>query len=180
MRRPLIRQYGYVVDDAEEAMKFWVETLGVGPFYYRPRIVTEFTFRNTVGELEVSVCLAQSGSVQIELLQQHNRTPSLLNEFTNAGRTGLHHVAFWTTELDRDVAEYAAQGKQPIQTANPRGGANRNCFFLTGNPNCYAIELSEVSGAKGELFAQVANAAEAWDGQDPVRWLPALGPPSAR
>ena len=31
------------------------------------------------------------------------------------------------------------------------------------------IELSEVCGWKAELFQQIADAAEGWDGSDPIR-----------
>ena len=33
-----IRQAGYVVRDIEAAMDFWSETLGVGPWFYNPRV----------------------------------------------------------------------------------------------------------------------------------------------
>ena len=29
-----VRQNGYVVRDIEQAMKYWSETMGVGPWYY--------------------------------------------------------------------------------------------------------------------------------------------------
>jgi len=31
------------------------------------------------------------------------------------------------------------------------------------------IELSELTGGKGDYFAQIATASQGWDGQDPVR-----------
>jgi hypothetical protein len=34
------------------------------------------------------------------------------------------------------------------------------------------IELSEVSGPKGDLFRLIAEAARDWDGRDPIRSLP--------
>ena len=33
-----IRQLGYVVHDIEAAMDYWSSTLGVGPWYYNPRV----------------------------------------------------------------------------------------------------------------------------------------------
>ena len=36
-----IRQLGYVVDDIEAGMKYWSETMGVGPWFYNPRVPIE-------------------------------------------------------------------------------------------------------------------------------------------
>ena len=33
-----IRQLGYVVPDIEAAMDYWSRTLGVGPWFYNPRV----------------------------------------------------------------------------------------------------------------------------------------------
>ena len=41
-----IRQLGYVVPDIEAAMDYWSRVLGVGPFFYAPRVPVEnFTYR---------------------------------------------------------------------------------------------------------------------------------------
>ena len=33
-----MRQLGYVVPDIEAAMDYWSRTLGVGPWYYNPKV----------------------------------------------------------------------------------------------------------------------------------------------
>ena len=41
-----IRQLGYVVPDIEAAMDYWSRVLGVGPFFYAPRVpVEKFTYK---------------------------------------------------------------------------------------------------------------------------------------
>ena len=41
-----IRQLGYVVPDIEAAMDYWSRVLGVGPFFYAPRVpVVNFIYR---------------------------------------------------------------------------------------------------------------------------------------
>jgi hypothetical protein len=37
------------------------------------------------------------------------------------------------------------------------------------------VELSEVAGPKGKLFRLIREAAQDWDGSDPVRPFPDLG-----
>ena len=46
---------------------------------------------------EMSIALANSGDLQIELIEQRNDAPSMYKEFLDAGNEGLQHVAFWTT-----------------------------------------------------------------------------------
>ena len=36
-----IRQLGYVVPDIEKAMDYWAKTMGVGPWFYNPKVPIE-------------------------------------------------------------------------------------------------------------------------------------------
>jgi len=85
-----IRQNGYVVRDVEAAMKHWTEVLGVGPFFYFERVPIEgFRYRGEPSPLEASIALANSGPLQIELIEQRNDAPSMYRDFLAAGREGL-------------------------------------------------------------------------------------------
>ena len=100
-----IRQNGYVVPDVEAAMTHWTEVLGVGPFYYFERVpIEEFRYRGEPSPLEVSIALANSGALQIELIQQRNDAPSMYRDFLlRESRGGLQHVAFWTQTFDAEM-----------------------------------------------------------------------------
>ena len=81
-----VRQNGYVVNDVEAAMRYWSETLGVGPFFYAPRVpVKNFHYRGAPQPIEVSVALANSGPLQIELVQQRNDVPSMYKASSTPG-----------------------------------------------------------------------------------------------
>jgi hypothetical protein len=166
-----IRQTAYLVDDIEEAMVYWSDTLGIGPFFYLKNHQADGSlFRGKPAGPRISLAFAQSGSVQIELVQQLNDAPSLFKEFRDAGGKGLHHLAFWTTEFDRDVGNYQKQGFVIVQTGGMAGPNNRNVFIeRPSQTQELTIEISEISGSKGEFFKRVALAAENWDGRDPVR-----------
>ena len=60
--------------------------------------------------MEVSIALANSGSLQIELIEQRNGAPSLYRDFLAAGREGLQHVAGWTADFDALLASAAERG----------------------------------------------------------------------
>jgi hypothetical protein len=165
-----IRQTAYLVDDIEEAMGYWSSTLGVGPFFYlKGHQANGSLFRGQPTDMRISLAFAQSGPLQIELVQQLNDAPSLFKESRDAGLRGLHHVAFWTTEFDRDVENYRKRGFEIVQTGGMAGANNRNVFIEGPKENQLAIEISEIAGSKGEFFKRVALAAENWDGSDPVR-----------
>ena len=64
-----VRQNGYVVRNIESALEHWTEVLGVGPFwYFEEAPVEDFRYRGEPSELVVSIALAQSGPLQIELI----------------------------------------------------------------------------------------------------------------
>jgi hypothetical protein len=69
------------------------------------------------------------------------------------------------------MARYREVGYQIVQAAGLGGPNNRNAFFEPSEAAALglAIEVSEISGAKGEFFRAIAAAADGWDGCDPVR-----------
>ena len=169
-----VRQNGYVVKDVEAAMKYWSETLGVGPFFYAPRVpVKNFRYRGEPQPIEVSVALANSGPLQIELVQQRNEVPSMYKAFLDAGHTGLQHIAYWTESFDQDIARLTAQGLKVVMSGEV-GERGRYAYFDTEFHPGSVIELSEVAGPKGKLFRLIREASEGWNGKDPVRPFPDL------
>jgi hypothetical protein len=166
-----IRQNGYVVRDIEAAMRHWTDVLGVGPFFLieRPPI-EDFRYRGEVSPLEVSIALANSGALQIELIQQHNDAPSMYRDFLAAGHEGLQHVAYWTDAMDDGLARAAAAGLA-IGQSGRIGARGRFVYFDTGTFPGSVVELSEVHGGKGRFFEEVRRAASGWDGSDPIRRL---------
>src|SRR4051812_419224 len=92
-------QNGYVVRDIRAAMDHWVNVMGVGPWYYIDRVKTDyFRHRGKDPAREMSVAPANSGDLQIELIQQRNDAPSMYKEFLDSGREGLQHMSYWTRD----------------------------------------------------------------------------------
>ncbi len=82
-----MRQVGIVVRDIEAAMRHWVEVCGVGPWFNADRLaVTGFTYAGRrYDEVHISIALANSGDVQLELIQQRCGTPSMYRDFLPPG-----------------------------------------------------------------------------------------------
>jgi len=169
-----IRQLGYVVPDIEAAMDYWAKTLGVGPWFYAPRVpVEKFHYKGEPSSPITSVALANSGPVQVELIQQRNDAPTMYRDFVKAKGSGLQHVAYWTQSFDADMAMLTARGFK-VGMGGEVGARGRFVYFETEYHPGSVIELSEVEGPKGRMFDLIRNAAVGWDGKDPVRQFPDL------
>lgn len=167
-----IRQNGYVVRDIEAAMRHWVEVLGIGPWFYFERApITEFRYAGERSDPQVSIALANSGALQIELIQQRDEAPSSYLDFLRAGREGLQHLAFWTEDFDAAAAAAASRGHRALQSGCSGGPDGRFVYYAAEAHPGTLIEISEISGAKGSFFAHVREAARTWDGSDPIRRL---------
>jgi AhpD family alkylhydroperoxidase len=162
------RQNGYVVRDIESAMRHWTQTLGVGPFFYVERApIEDLNYRGAPSAAEVSIALSQWGPLQIELIQQRNDAPSIYRDFIDAGYEGLHHTACWTESMDTELERLSQAGFKVEQSGTVAGG--RFVYFESSGPPGSVLELSDVSGGKAQLFAQIAATAKSWDGSDPIR-----------
>jgi hypothetical protein len=169
-----IRQLGYVVKDIEAAMDYWSRTLGVGPWYYNPKVpIRNYQYRGQAYEPHNSVALANSGDVQVELIQTRNDVPSMYRDFQQAGHEGLQHVAYWTRQYDADLERLLARGFKPVMGGEV-GENGRFIYFDTEYHPGTVIELSEVLGPKGALFDLIRQESRGWDGRNPIRPFPDL------
>ena len=163
-------QNGYVVRDISSAMKFWTEVLRVRPFFSIPSVKVDwFRYRGAESAVEMSIALANSGDLQIELIQQRNDPPSMYLDFLREHGEGLQHMSYWSTDYQALYDRALAAGFKVGHEGQIGGPNGRFAYFETpGHPGT-VIEISDISGAKGRFFERVKVAAADWDGADPVR-----------
>ena len=118
---------------------------------------------------EVSIALANSGDLQIELIQQRNDAPSMYRDFLNAGREGLQHMSYWTKSYQADFDRYLGLGFRIGQEGQIGGPDGRFAYFETEAHPGTVIEVSDISGSKGAFFERIAQAAANWNGTRPIR-----------
>ncbi|HTY97537.1 MAG TPA: VOC family protein [Solirubrobacteraceae bacterium] len=164
-------QLGYIVRDIRAGMDAWVAQ-GVGPWFYFENIETDyFRHRGVESPLRMSAAIANSGPLQIELIQQRNDAPSLYREFLDSGREGFQHISYWTTEYELLHSRALARGYVVGHEGSIGGEQGR--FAYLESPQTLAtgtvIEISDVSGPKGQFFAHVRELAADWDGTEPIR-----------
>ncbi|BBY57269.1 VOC family protein [Mycolicibacterium sarraceniae] len=85
----VIRQIGYIVRDFDKALAEFL-ALGVGPFYVMRGIEQTGNYRGQECTVKLSLALANSGDLQIEIIHQDNDAESISAEFTSAGGDGFH------------------------------------------------------------------------------------------
>ena len=175
-----IRQVAYLVPDIEAAMTHWAGTLGVGPWYYNPRVpIRNYFYRG-----------ARYEAAQLGRARQRRRPAD--RAAADAQRRALDVPRLPARGPQRRAAHRLLDRRTstPISSA-PRRPASRSawaarsartgasCYFEDRAPAGSAypgtvIELSEVAGPKGKLFDMIRAAAVDWDGKDPVRPFPDL------
>lgn len=170
-----IRQIAFVVRDIDTAMQYWTETLGIGPFFIKRKIeFSSFVYRGvSASSPTVSIALANSGSMQIELIEQHDDIPSIYKEFLDAGNQGLQHVSSWMTHSDmmRRKQELLAQGVSIAQECVIASSGVNLVYFDTGNGGGRMIfEIADLlEPGQLERIRNIVKAAQNWDGLEPVR-----------
>ena len=100
-----MRQVGIVVRDIDKAMRHWVEVCGVGPWFYAEQLpMTEFRYKGKPYDIKVSIALANSGDVQLELIQQRCDSPSLYRDFLAGGHEGMQHGQAGRSTITRSAS----------------------------------------------------------------------------
>lgn len=164
-----IRQNGYVVRDIQAALKHWIEVIGVGPWFINERFpFIGFEYKGQPSDPHCTLAFANSGSLQLELIQQRNDAPSMFKDFIDAGNEGLQHVAYWPEDLDALVDPMLKQGYSIGQTAQV-GEMGRFVYLETEAHPGTVIEISHLTPRRKAVFDKVREASEGWDGGDPIR-----------
>ena len=164
-----IRQISYIVRDLDDAVQTWLAH-GIGPWFILPNVRQRGgKFRGQPAEALLKLAFANSGELQIELIQQLDDTPSSYLEFLASGREGFHHLSFWADDFD--AAQNAAAQQQHwdlVQSGNARSG-----YYDTGGVTSTIIEISELTDRWRWITDTIRDAAATWDGEtDPIRTLP--------
>jgi catechol 2,3-dioxygenase-like lactoylglutathione lyase family enzyme len=165
-----IRQVGYIVRDLDDAIHRWT-ALGIGPWFtIRDLRQEDCRYRGELCEPTISIALANSGPMQIELIRPHGDTPSIYREYLDAHGEGFHQFAWWATDFDAVLRRARAAGWPVVFSGS--GGSVRFAYFEVDPAISAIVEVTELNDATRGLDRLVSGAAAQWDGvTDPVRPL---------
>lgn len=159
-----ILQHAWVVPDLDAAIHHWHRTLGVGPFLVNRNLkISNPMYRGAPRAVAFSTAVAQSGSVQIELVEQHDDGPSAFRDTVPAGASGFHHVAIIAEDFDAALREHAGVEI----AAEGRFGDIRFVYLDTSATLGAMLEILEDRPAIRAFFGAIRKANERWNG-DPA------------
>lgn len=176
-----IRQNGYVVDDLDAAVDHWIRKLGIGPFFLLPPLRFETCrYRGRATDPELRIAVANSGDLQIEIIEQVNEEPSSYLDFLSEHGPGLQHISVWSEQYAEDIARIAATGISSLQDAVLPGGV-RLTYFDTELHGGAVMEVLELHDRGRAMMAEIRDAAAEWDGSLPRRTIsPSVAPSAIR
>lgn len=163
----------YLVDDIDAAMRQWVEQLGIGPWTCIRNIDLDAVNCGTPMRLRIHEALAYAGTLQIQLVQSLNdpAEPTPYQSRVVAKQWGLHHVAYFSDDIDRDIATAMTQGfERSCEMRSADGHRYIYMRSLRPGPELW-IEFLEVFPLITDLYQQGIAETAAWDGRDPIRNL---------
>jgi hypothetical protein len=164
-----IIQFAYTVDDIQRGMRLYTELLRIGPwFLVGPFVPTKGRYRGAITKMSLSLAVAFAGEAMVELIEQHDREPSVYQETVKArGAHGFHHWAIGARDFDATVARFGSQGyEEAFSDISPRGV--RIVYFDTTRDLPGMLEIIEMTADVEEQYWQMYQAAKEWDGRHAV------------
>lgn len=162
-----IRQFGFIVGDVDAAIAQWA-ALGVAPWLViRDMRMERCRYRGALSEPMISMALANSGDMQIELIQQLDDTPSIYQEFMTATGGGLNQVAYWVEDLKAVRTDAVAAGWTEVWCGSEDGPTMFSYLEHPDSPLAI-VELMELNDMTRAMGVAVQNAAEAWAPGEPI------------
>ncbi len=163
-----VMQIAFVPKDFDAAIRYWTETMAVGPFFLMENIqLGEMRYMGEPSDCLFSIAIAYWGDMQVELIRQENDAPSIYR-----GQEGgaLHHTCVLTDDIQqaRQIAEDSGATILVEGKVAPDGAV---LYVDTGGGPGSIVEILQMSSGSDGLFAMIKAASVGWDGSDPVRKL---------
>jgi hypothetical protein len=164
-----IVQVAYTVEDINCAMRDFTQRLNVGPWFVTgPFTPSKGSYRDHPTDISLTLAVAFAGHMMIELIVQHDDKPSVYQETIKTKGYGFHHWAICSDKFDADVARYVSAGYSiAFSDLSPRGV--RIVYLDTTQDLPGMLEIIETTDALQAIYQSYFDAAQNWDGRDPVR-----------
>ncbi len=118
---------------------------------------------------QISIALANSGFIQIELIEQHDNAPSIYKEYLENSVGGLQHVSSWVTteELRLKKAELQTLGYSIAQECTIPSSGVQLVYFSTENASAnFIFEVADIMEPSQYGRVQgIKLAHEQWDAE---------------
>jgi len=165
-----VGQLAYLPADFDAAIRYWTETMGVGPFYVLENVALGgMKYKGQPSGAVFSIAIAYWGDVQIELIRAENAEPSIYTgEYAVNDR--LHHICIFVDSIEEARRAAAGAGAE-ILVEGTVGEDGAVIYVDPGNGPGHVIELLQNMTGAAEIFQMIKDAGKDWDGTDPLRIL---------
>ncbi|QPM68539.1 VOC family protein [Atribacter laminatus] len=139
-------QIGYLVKDLEGAVKFYMETLDVGPweiYTFAPPVLRESMVRGKPSNHDFRIAIASPGHIQVELIQPLTGR-SIYNEYLEQKGEGLHHVKYYYKDCQKAIQEFGKKGITVIQS----GKFDEDEYYYLDTLKYYGMVIEIGNGGK--------------------------------
>lgn len=162
-------QIAYAVTDVREAARRWADVFGAGPFFVVDHIpLGQVRYRGVPSTFDHSSAYGQWGDIMVELVCDHTIGPSPVADVVGVGGQGLHHLAYFVTNLEATQAQLTKQGWHEALHATTSSGMAFAFHDATSDLG-HMIELYESTDALLGFYRLVRDAAVGWNGTEPIR-----------
>ncbi|NLR70397.1 VOC family protein [Novosphingobium sp. ERN07] len=165
-----VGQLAYLPSDFDAAVRYWTETMGVGPFYLMENVALgDCKYKGVPTAAVFSIAIAYWGDVQIELIRAENAEPSIYTgEYAVKDR--LHHICIFVDSIAEARAACAEAGAE-ILVEGTVGADGEVIYVDAGQGPGHVIELLQNMTGADAIFQMIKDAGKDWDGSEPLRKL---------
>jgi methylmalonyl-CoA/ethylmalonyl-CoA epimerase len=165
-----IIQMAYLPEDFDAALRYWTETVGVGPFFLMENIqLGEMRYRGQPTDAVFSIAIAYWGDIQIELIRAENDAPSIYSG-DYAVKDRMHHICIFVESIE-EARRVCAETGAEILVEGKVGDSGEVIYVDAGGGPGHVIELLQPMAGSEGLFDMIKDAGRNWDGKDPLRKL---------
>lgn len=162
-------QTAFVVPDLRAAINRYVNEARIGPWFLLDRLdSSEGSYRGAPSRSAITLAMAFSGGLQIELIQPLDDQPSVYKELIDARGHGFHHFGKVVTDLDAETERLRACGHDEVFRMPVPTGGDVVYFDAKGALPGF-LEIFEGTPGMEAAFTRFQQASVGWDGSDPVR-----------
>jgi hypothetical protein len=166
-------QLGYVTPDMDNAIEYWANLIGAGPFYWADFEPEQQTHRGKPTHIRFRVAYAFSGDVHIELVQQLSGGASAyaeaLERRSSIPASGIfHHLMLKHDGYDRTYNDILKAGAEKSYDAFVPG-VGRFCYLDARSYADSYLELVEDTTEFEKALAKIREIHLTWDGRKPKR-----------
>lgn len=161
-----IVQNCYVVPDLEAACARMNALLGIGPFVGGVEaVLTDHVYRGQPADpIRLRGVFAQSGELNIEIVQILSTGPCAFTDMFAAGTGGLHHSAIFCDDYDATRDDWVARG-YPVASEFRTDFGTPICYIDTRADLGHFIELYPEDAIIRSMYAQTVEETRDWNGK---------------